>query len=65
MPQGRRRHPRGLLLVLALTLLALWTFVDLSGPNSILRSLWRQAFPAQTQGEQLRDDVIERVWPRR
>lgn len=65
MPRGIGPRPGSILLFIVITVLAILAIVDLSGPNSTLASLWRQTFPAQTQGEQLRDGVMDRIRPPR
>jgi hypothetical protein len=64
MPPGKGTRLQGILLVLALSLLAMWAILDLSTSDSTLRSLWRRAVPAESRGERLRDDVLDRVRPR-
>lgn len=58
-------RPGRVALVLTLIVLAILAAVDLSSPRSLLKGLWRAAFPSATHGERVRDNVIEGLRPRR
>ncbi len=58
------RPGRALIIVLAL-ILGILAFYDLAGSRSTLRTLWREVFPGQTQGEELRDQLLDQFNPRR
>ena len=63
----RERHvrPGWALVVLALLILTIVALFDLSRPRSTLVSLWNRSFRSETRGEQLRDDLLEQIDPRR
>ena len=61
MPGATHSRPGRALVVLALIILTIMVIYDLSASNSTLASLWNDAFPSQTKGERLRDDLINQI----
>ena len=64
MPRAASRPGRAAL-ILALAVVAILAWVDLTSGHSILRSMWNAVFPTETRGENMRDNVLDRVDPRR
>jgi len=58
-------RPGRAVLVLALIVVAILAFVDLSSPNSILRGMRDAVFPSTTPAERIRNNVMEGLRPGR
>lgn len=61
MPRATHAHPGRALALLALLILTIVVIYDLSTANSTLASLWGELFPSQTQGERMRDNLIDQM----
>ena len=64
MPRRGRSHPGRVLIVVVVLVLGVLAAYDLSGPGSMLKAAWRDLFPGSTQGEELRDGVLDVLTPR-
>jgi len=62
--RGRGR-PGKAVLVLLLLILGILAAFDLGHPGSTLKGYWHSLIPGQSQGEQLRDEVVDVLNPRR
>lgn len=65
MPPPARAHPGKILFIIFLVAFGVLAVFDLSTPNSMLESLWRNLFPGAYRGEDLRDGVLDALSPRR
>jgi hypothetical protein len=65
MPWRENSRPRGALIIVAVVLCTILAIYDLSSPNSVLTSFWNQITRSPTQGEQLRDDILNQIPTRR
>ena len=65
MLRGNRVRPGWALVALALLILVIVAVFDLSQPRSKLVSLWNRSFHPESMGEQLRDDLLEHIDPKR
>ncbi len=61
MPRATHARPGRALVLLALLILTIVVIYDLSTANSTLASLWSEVFPTQTQGERMRDNLIDQM----
>lgn len=62
---GSASRPGRVALILTLVVAAILATIDLSSSNSFLRGMWKAVFPSTTQGERMRDNLIEDLRPRR
>ena len=65
MLRGNQARPGWALVVLALLILIIVAVFDLSQPHSNLAALWNRSFRSETKGDQLRDDFLEQIDPKR
>ena len=65
MLRGNHVRPGWALVVLALLILVIVAIFDLSQPRSSLAALWNRSFRSETKGEQLRDNLLEQIDPKR
>ena len=65
MLRGNQLRPGWALVVLALLILVIVAVFDLSRPRSSLAALWNRSFHSETKGEQLRDNLLEQIDPKR
>jgi hypothetical protein len=65
MLRGDHVRPGWALVVLALLILVIVAVFDLSQPRSSLAALWNRSFRSETEGERLRDDLLEQFDPKR
>jgi hypothetical protein len=65
MLRGDHVRPGWALVVLALLILVIVAIFDLSQPRSSLAALWNRSFRSETKGEQLRDNLLEQIDPKR
>jgi hypothetical protein len=63
--RGDHVRPGWALVVLALLILAIVAIFDLSQPSSSLAALWNRSFRSETKGDQLRDNLLEQIEPKR
>jgi hypothetical protein len=65
VPRGSNARPGGALIIVVVVLCAILVIYDISSPHSVLASFLGELTRSPTQGEQMRDDVLDQMRVRR